>query len=80
MNLYKKKKTLEKEIEKLNNELQKTKIKIYCQEKKIIKNCSHKIVYIYILKQKNIYTCKKCRKNLEKNETTNKIKIVRSFI
>lgn len=63
-------------IENLKKELNDLNLK----EKNKKYKCSHKKVYIYILEKTIIYTCKKCKKNLVKDELKNSLVNIRSLI
>lgn len=44
------------------------------------KECKHRKVYKYVLKKMCIYTCKKCKKNLEEEEIKNSLIKIRSLV
>lgn len=80
MDLVNKIEETKKEMVKLSKKLEKLETELYHKDKKTVKICQHEIVYKYVLEKTVIYTCKKCRNNLQKEEMKNNRIIVRSFI
>lgn len=79
MDLINKIKNTRKEIDLLEEKLEKLEIELYHENKKIVRICEHKKVYKYILKNTEIYTCKYCKNNLEEEKLNKSIIIVRLF-
>lgn len=79
MDLINKIEETRKEMEVLSCRLENLEKELY-HNQKIFRVCNHKKVYKYVLEKTVIYTCKKCRNNLQEEETKeSKIK-TRSFI